>query len=250
MLKHQPKTLAKTLDYIARRSPGEYGLFWDPDGSMPWKEFYWALQEDPSLRFVREATIRELALLGIQLGFLLDGNRLRLVSDAVLPVYPPASQVPERLYFGVRPKRLVYVQHNGLRGAGRPLVALCADRELALRMAKRREDSPILVEIPAREALGKGLCLFDAGPHLYLTEFVPTEFIVFPKIRGDLSEKLAEGSVKHIAKPSPAPASPGSFTVQPHHIHGPQPVGKGSKKDARGAGWKKDSRKERHKRDL
>src|SRR5208337_4911171 len=100
MLKHQPKTLAKILDYIARRSPGEHGLFWDPDGGMPWKEFYWVLQEDPSLRFVRESTIRELALLGIELPFALDGKLLRLRPEVACPRYPSASEVPERLYFG------------------------------------------------------------------------------------------------------------------------------------------------------
>ncbi|MGC9965425.1 MAG: hypothetical protein ABSE08_08465 [Syntrophobacteraceae bacterium] len=248
MLKHQPKTLARTLEYIAIRSPGEYGLFWDPDGAMPWKEFYWALQEDPSLRFVRESTVRELGLLGMELPFVLDGSRLRLVPETIKPEYPAASEVPERLYLGLRPKNMVYIQKNGLHSAGKRLLALCSERELALRIAKRREQAPILIEILAREASGSGLSFFVAGPHLYLAESVPVEFIVFPKIRRDLLERPAERVPKREEKPSPAVA-PGSFTVQPHHLQASQPSGKGMKKDAR-SGWKKDSRKERHKRDL
>jgi putative RNA 2'-phosphotransferase len=248
MLKHQPKTLAKTLDYIARRSPGEYGLFWDPDGAMPWKEFYWALQEDPSLRFVRESTIRELELLGIELPFVMDGNRLRLVAQQTRPCYPPAFEVPERLFFGLRAKNLVHVQKNGLYGHGNRSLALCEDRELALRIAKRREEAPILVEILAREASLNSLSFFVAGPQLYLTEFVPVTFIVFPKIRRDVAEKMAEHAPKREVKPSPV-TTPGSFTVQPQHLQTSQPAGKTSKNDAR-AGWKKDSRKERHKRDV
>ena len=248
MLKHQPKTLAKTLDYIARRSPGEYGLFWDPDGTMPWKELYWVLQEDPSLRFVREATIRELGLLGIELPFVLDESRLRLVAAATGSGYPQASEVPERLYFGLRPKNMVYTQKNGLRSAARPYVPLCGDRELALRIAKRREEAPILVEILAREASGNGVSFLVAGPHLYLAESVPVAFIVFPRVRHDFAEKLAERIPKPVQTPSPA-AAPGSFTVQPHHVQTPQSAGKGSRKDA-GAGWKKDSRKDRRKREL
>ena len=123
MLKHQPKTLAKTLDYIIWRSPGEYGLFWDPDGTMPWKDFYWALQEDLSLRFVRQSTIRELTLLGIELPFALDGNLLRLRPEFALPVYPPASDVPERLYFGLKPKNLAHTQKFGLISTRRRFVA-------------------------------------------------------------------------------------------------------------------------------
>ncbi len=64
-----PRTLARTLSTIAVHCPWEHGLFWDPDGSMPWKEFYWALQEDHSLRFVRESHIRELAYLGLEVPF-------------------------------------------------------------------------------------------------------------------------------------------------------------------------------------
>ncbi len=251
MLKHQPKTLAKTLDYIARRSPGEYGLFWDPDGAMPWKEFYWTLQEDPSLRFVREATIRELALLGIKLPFALDGNLLRLCPEAERPCYPPASDVPERLYFGLRPKNLVQTQRDGLKSAGRRFIAVCADRELALRIARRREQSPVLIEIQARKASGGGVSFLVAGPHLYLVESVPVEFILFPKIRQDFAEKLAERPAKPTDKPS-SPAAPGSFIVEPHHFEAQYRAkipNRNVKKDAPKE-WKKERRKDRHKRDL
>ncbi len=250
MLKHQPKILAKTLDYIARRSPGEYGLFWDPDGTMPWKEFYWALQEDPSLRFVREPTIRELGLLGIPLPFVLDGSRLRLVSEANRPEYPAASEVSRRLYFGLRSKNMVYAQENGLKSSSRPFVALSADRELALRIAKRRDPEPILIEIQALEASWNGISFLIAGPQLYLTESVPAEFILFPKVRD--AERVTQRVRKPEAKPSHA-VSPGSFTVQPHHVQAVGPSGefarKGGKKD-KGGEWKKQSRKERHKRDM
>jgi putative RNA 2'-phosphotransferase len=252
MLKHQPKTLARILDYIARHAPGEHGLFWDPDGVMPWKEFYWALQEDPSLRFVREATIRELTLIGMDLSFVLDGNLLRLVGEVTKPVYPLASEVPERLYYGLRPNNLVFVQNNGLRSSARRYVALCSERDLALRIARRRERAPILIDILARGAFEKGLPFLVAGPHLYLAESVPVEFMLFPKMSRDLAERLAGSVAKQEAKPSPT-ATPGSFTVEAHHIqgYGPSPVsaGKGAKRGSKG-GWKKEGRKERHKRNI
>ncbi|MGA2400140.1 MAG: hypothetical protein ABSG91_00345 [Syntrophobacteraceae bacterium] len=251
MLKHQPKTLARILDYIARHSPGEHGLFWDPDGAMPWKEFYWALQEDPSLRFVRESTIRELALLGIELSFGLDGNLLRLRPEVARPCYPPASDVPERLYFGLKSKTLVHAQTIGLKSASRRFIAVCAQRELALRIAKRREQAPVLIEILARGAAGSGISFLDGGPHLYLVESIPAEFILFPKIRQDLAEKVAGRACKSADKPSSATA-PGSFIVEPHHFEaryrGKIP-GKGANNVAQ-RGWKKQGRKERHKRDI
>ena len=251
MLKHQPATLAKTLDSIGRHSPGEYGLFWDPDGTMPWKEFYWALQQDSELRFVREATIRELTLLGFELPFILDGTLLRLRPEVEQPVYPPAPDAPKRLYFALRPKQLTSARESGLSPARRRFVPLCSDREFAVQIALRTDKSPILVEIMADELTKRGLRLLAAGPRLYLVDSVPAKFIVFPLLRQELAGKLSPPARK--AGPSPpSPAAPGSFIVQPHHLGIPgavKPGQKASKKESK-AGWKKSGRTERHKRDA
>ncbi|MGA3114894.1 MAG: hypothetical protein ABSF90_10745 [Syntrophobacteraceae bacterium] len=252
MLKHQPKTLAKTLGYIITHSPGEYGLFWDPDGTMPWKEFYWALQQDFSLRFVRQSTIQELTLLGIELPFALDGNLLRLRPDFAPPVYPVASDLPKRLYFGLKPKTLVYTQETGLISSRRRFVPVCGERELALRIARREEETPILIEILAREAYQSGLSFLTAGLHLYLVESVPREFILFPQIRQDLAERLTQTSARKPEVQPPHPVAPGSFIVQTHHLEAlgaGKSAKKGAKKDAK-EGWKKQGRKERHKREI
>lgn len=251
MLKHQPKTLAKTLDYIITYSPGEYGLFWDTEGTMPWKEFYWALQEDSSLRFVRQSTIQELTLLGIELTFTLEGNLLRIRPEFAPPPYPAASDVPKRLYFGLKPKNLGYTQLNGLNCSRRKFVAVCGNLDLALRIARRDEKTPIPIEILAREALQGGLSFLSAGRHLYLISSVPAEFIVFPKIRQDFAQRPPAPARRTNAQPSP-PSAPGSFIVQTRHL-GASSAGKrtkeGAKKDAKG-GWEKERRKERRKREI
>ncbi|MGO9414409.1 MAG: hypothetical protein ACLPUX_08530 [Syntrophobacteraceae bacterium] len=251
MLKHQHKTLAKTLDYITWRSPGEYGLFWDPEGTMPWKDFYWALQEDVSMRFVRQSTIRELTLLGIELPFALDGNLLRLRPEFALPPYPPASDLPTRLYFGLKPKNLAHTQQIGLTSHRRRFMAVCGERELALQIARRDEKTPITIEILAREACQSGLSFLAAGPQLYLVESIPARFIVFPMVRQDFMQRLAAPARKPAVQPSPNTA-PGSFIVQTRHFESPgalKPTKKGAKKAPKG-GWKKEGRKERHKRDM
>jgi putative RNA 2'-phosphotransferase len=251
MLKHQPGTLAKTLAYIGWRSPAEYGLFWDPDSTMPWKEFYWALQEDSSLRFVREATIRELTLLGVELPFVLEGGLLRLRPETGPAVYPVAAQVPKRLYFGIKPKHLASAREHGLKPGRRRFLPLCDEKEFALRIAKRTEQAPILVEIMAEEGARNGVSILTAGPHLYLVESVPARFIVFPLLRQEIAEKPN----KPVRKPKPAlpsSATPGSFVMQPHHLGipgGAKPGAKGPGKGGKG-GWKKSSRKERTKRDA
>ncbi len=252
MLKHQPKTLAKTLSFIGYRSPAEFGLFWDPDGTMPWKEFYWALQEDPGLRFVREATLKELALLGIDMPFVLDGRLLRLAPGADLPSHPPAAEVPGRLYYGIKPNILARAQEFGLNPAGRGFLPVCADRELAVRIARRREPEPVVVEILGRSALESGIPFLAAGPGLYLVGRIPPEFLIFPLVRTSVPEKSARQ--KPAPAPKPAPPAPGTFVVRPQYVQPVQAPGEkstthGGKKDNKG-GWKKGSRKERHKREI
>ncbi len=252
-MKHQPKTLARTLEYIGFRSPGEFGLFWDPDGTMPWKEFHWALQEDPALRFVRQANLRELELLGLKMSFSLVGNLLRLSPSVAPPPYPATGHVPERLYFGIRSKNVVAIQNIGLRPSGRHFVLFSTDRELALRIARRREPEPILLEIFARRALEEGIPFFDAGAGLFLAESIPAELVLFPKLRREIIERIAEGVQKSKEK-AKGPLTPGSYTVQPHHVSGT--AGPAAEKAAKKSGkgektiWKKGSRRERHKREV
>jgi putative RNA 2'-phosphotransferase len=252
MLKHQHKTLARTLQYIGWHSPSEYGLFWDSDGTMPWKEFYWVLQEDPTLRFVREAGLRELSLLGIELPFVLDGNLLRLSPGIAHPQYPVADSVPESLFYAIKPKNLVSVQNIGLKATGRRFMPLCTDSALALRIAKRRESEPILIEILARQALDGGVSFVVSGPELYLAEAISPSFLLIPKIRRELEERLLGQRAPKPAQKPAEPPSPGSFIVQPQHMNLPGTGGPGAKKAGKKGkgGWKKDSRSERHKREI
>ena len=117
---YNPKTLAKTICYITCHAPAEYGLFWDPDATMPWKELYWALQEDPTLRFIRESHIRELTYLGLELPFVLDGNLLRLMPNWPQPSYPLTDSPPERLYFACRRKQYSILREHGITASRRP----------------------------------------------------------------------------------------------------------------------------------
>lgn len=252
----QPKTLAKTLSTIACHAPAEFGLFWDPDGTMPWKEFYWALQEDPGLRFVRESIIRQLTMLGLELPFVLEGTRLRLRPDCKPPSYPPAHDLPERLYFACRRKHYAYVLEHGIIPSSRPFVPLAATKELALRLGRRRDPEPLLLEVLARKAHAEGETIYEAGTELYLAASLPAPYLVFPLLRADQQVALTSRK-KPEGRPSPPeqPPTPGSFFVDVHHFEGRGPASDGGPQEGRQKGrkktdWKREAKKERHKRSL
>lgn len=253
--RYMPKTLAKTLTYILHVAPWEYGLFWDPDGTMPWKEAYWAFQEDPELRFVRESHFREISFLGIDMPVKLEGNLLRILPGSTVPDYPVCADPPERLYHACRRKHYPFLLQHGLTARARPCVPLAAEKDMALRLGRRRDPEPILIEVFGRRAKEEGVTFYVAGPGLYLARQISAHQLLFPPLRLDeqptkpASRKVKEGGAQRAA----VPHSPGSFTVAPEHIHEIFPENKPAEKNKRGkrdAEWKKNSRKDRRKREV
>lgn len=258
-----PKTLAKTLATIACSIPGDYGLFWDDDGTMPWKEFYWALQEDPRLRFVRESTLRELSLLGFALPFVVEGSRIRLLERPPGPRYSEVADPPARLFAGIRRRQLAAARSEGLRALHRSYVPLWADKNTAERMACRRGADLLVLEVLAREACASGSRFYQAGDLLFLTKAVDPAHIVFPKSAlEDEAEKGAEKprrSPKGEIRLTPPDAMPGSFAMEPRHMKkffpdwAPESEAKrepSAKKGKREGHWKRAARKERRKREI
>jgi len=250
--RYQPKTLAKTIHYIAYHAPGEFGLFWDPDGTMPWKELYWALQEDPSLRFVRESHMRELDYLGLDLPFRLEDNLLRLKENVPPPVYPPAEP-PPRLFHGCPRKRYTAVSRNGLRPSGnRAFVPLTEDEDRALSLAQRRDPDPLLIRVTARDAVLREVVFREADHGLYLVEAVSPDLLVLPPMDREELDKLKPPKKKDKgdnAKAKP-PSPPGSFMIDAgiFQEEPPRKKGKVGKKGKKGPVWKQEARKERKNR--
>ncbi len=250
-----PKTLAKTLTYILVTAPGEFGLFWNPDGTMPWKELYWALQEDEALRFVRESHVREIRYLGIELPFDLDGSVLRWKASRALPPYPlELHLLPRRLYFACRPRQLPRIRENGLEAGARPYLPLTADRQAALRIGRRRDPESVVLEIITDEAARAHVPIYRADHGLYLANSIPARFIHFPLLRREDGTEAVTGKKKKTGKVSAGlSATPGSYLLSPRDLgtaggnfdrepKQPQKKGKGK------SGWKRSLGRERQKR--
>jgi putative RNA 2'-phosphotransferase len=253
MSRLMPKQLAKTIIYICYVAPGEHGLFWNPDGTMPWKELYWVLQEDPELRFVREPHIKELLWLGMELPFTLDGKRLRLREKFELPVHP-VVEPPERLFGGISHRSYKYTMEHGLTPAGRPFLPLAAQPELAELMAARRDPKPILCQVRALDAHLAGISFHAAGTSLYLVDGIPNTYLIAPPVREEILSSVARERNKSVRSLAPAlPVHAGSFFVAAGQLSGSsgsakEATAKEKGKSKKGPGWKKEARDSRGKR--
>jgi len=118
---------------------------------------------------------------------------------------------------------------------------------MAVRIAKRREPDPLLIEILGHKARDSGISFRKAGDKLFLVDAVASEFLILPKIR----ELEAAPEKKQKPTEKLGPVTPGSFLVQPQHVHpvaGKKATRKTGRKDKEG--WKTESRKDRRKRDI
>ncbi|MCG6944847.1 MAG: RNA 2'-phosphotransferase, partial [Deltaproteobacteria bacterium] len=171
MKKYQLEELKKIIEYILFYRPDEFGLFLNDDDSLPIKELMWALHEETGWRHIRLGHLKELAYSGRELAFTLEEKHIRPKGEIT---ETPADTLPPRLlFYAARRKAYPVILKHGLRPGSRPYVPLATTEEMALRIGKRRDSSPILLTVDAAEAHDCVHPFFSCGVVLYLVKTLP-----------------------------------------------------------------------------
>lgn len=237
MDKKEAQNLAKTLLYVLGRRPDEFGLVPDEEGFVTIKELLQALREEPRWRYLNYSHIQELLHWGYRGELEIVGQRIRAVTPQVSFVPEPTEGLPPRLYCGIRRKAWEFVMHRGLVPPQGKWLVLARSPELALRMAKRKGQDPLLVEVRVQEALARGVRFYSFQGEIFLSEGLGPEFLIFP-----------EGPPKELKRKEPPKGSkmpekglPGSFIVKPKTLF--RPEGKGKEREDKSALWRKDRKR-------
>ncbi len=213
MKKYQLKDLGKIIEYILFYRPDEFGLFLDDDGSLPIKEFMWALHEETGWRHIRIGHLKELAYSGFGLAFTLEEKYLRPTREVSQKT--SAAVPPRLLFFAARRKAYPVILKHGLRPGNRAYVPLATTEELALRIGKRRDPKPILLTVHAVRAHDTGHPFFSGGDLLYLVKTLPASFLSGPPLREPPpSRKIPKKEPAKQLKPE-IPEMTGSFLLDP-----------------------------------
>jgi len=231
------KDLSRFLIYILAHRPDEFGLVPDTIGFMPTKELLRAIHEEPGWGYVREGHIREVLIGKDRALFQWEADRLRAVEKRwQLDLHAPSENTPKILFIAVRRKAHSHVMEKGLF-SDRPLV-LSPDRDMALRIGRRRDLKPILLEVMTGPASQQGVS-FHAFGDLYLAKEIPPEFISGPPVPEEMKEP--QPPKKEKTMPQPSILSGGTFVLEAHRDPDRSRRGDGRKP----RGWKEDSRKMR-----
>ncbi len=234
--KRKVVTLSRLMSYMLGTRPDEFGLVPDKEGYVAMREFLKAIHEEPHMAYVRESHVRE-ALFNDGNGiFEIDGKMIRSTKrtfclvDEENGIHAP----PKILFTGVKRKAYPYILRDGLLPGSRQYVVMATERDLAVRIARRLDQKPIILEINAATATENGISFFPFGDAIYLAERVPAQFISGPPLPKELPPK---------ERPSDkgTEISPGSFVLRAER----DPDLKRRKRAKKRIGWKEEVRKGR-----
>jgi putative RNA 2'-phosphotransferase len=229
--------LSRFLIYILAHRPDEFGLVPDGNGFITMKELIRAIHEEPGWGYVRESHIREVLIGKGRELFVWEEDRLRAVDKRwQLDLQTPSENTPKILFVAIRRKAHVQVMKKGLF-SDRPLV-LSPDRDMALRIGRRRDQKPILLEVLTGPAQQQGIS-FHAFGELYLAKEIPAEFISGPPVPEEIREPQPPKKEKSV--PQPSILSAGTFVLDVHR----DPDVSRRRSGRKPRGWKEDSRKMR-----
>lgn len=232
---HTLRQLSKFLSYILGRRPYEFGLVPDENGFVSIQMLLRAICEEKDWKYIRESHFQELLLHGSNPPVELVGSRIRSVDRILLPVPAVVADPPKLLYVCVRQKAYGHVLEKGISASAYRRVVLSSDKDMALRMGRRKDPKPVLLTVFCNPCMQQGIGFYSVGGSLFTCEYVPQGCFSGPK-------PALEKEPKHQA-PEPAaqgPKTPGSFTLELQDEKQPRQKIKGQKKEIV---WKKDRKR-------
>jgi putative RNA 2'-phosphotransferase len=235
--------LSRLLTYALGHRPDEFGLVPDAEGFVPVKRLLQALREEPGWSHVREGLLREV-LVHDRERFETEGPRIRARErrfqvDLARPVPPPAGL----LFSPVRKRAHAHVLEHGLEARADGPHILTADRETALRIGRRTDPSPVILEVHIPAEGERAVPLYPFGDLLLAWE-VPAGAVVGPTLSKEQQkalEKPSKAERKDEREAGTRSFEAGTFTLDARRDPDPARRGKGRKRRT----WKEKARKQR-----
>jgi len=239
--KRKVANLSRLMSYLLGKRPDEFGLVPDREGYITIKEFLNAINEEPNMAYVRESHVREVLLHDRDGIFEIDGKKIRSTKRDFCPVEKEKDLAPlsKILFKGVKRKAYPHILKSGLLPGSKEHIVMTKDRDLAIRIARRLDPKPIILEISAGSAIENGITFYHFGDSLYLADRVPVDFISGPPLPKELPSR-------HETSKKEREEAPGSFILKVEM----DPDLKRRKKAKKGIGWKEEVKKGRKRKRI
>ena len=233
--------LSKFISYVLGKRPDEFGLIPDRDGFVKVKEFLKAVGEEEGWGYVRRSNIDEIIFTMPDPPVEIKGNLIRAKTRENLPKHRVPKNLPKLLYTCVRKKAYPFVKEKGIFSKDFPQVVLSSCRELAEKIGRRTDQSPVLLTVIVEKSLDKGVVFYQAGDSIYFAESIPEDCFTGPRLpkqegKPKKQDTFPEHKKQHL---------PGSFFLDLLDLTEEKEQKKRfeSRKKRKDIAWKKDIRK-------
>ncbi len=234
--------LAKMIEYMLARSPGEFGLVPNDTGYVKIKELIKALHEENGWRHVKASTLEILKITVDDVPFEISGDLIRAKNRSLLsPPATPDEPLPKILYTCVRQRAYHRVTGHGIPPSGTGYVVLSPDKKLAQRIGKRRDPNPVALVVETRKAIQNGVRFQKADGEIFLADFIPPGCFTGPQLSTHV-KKIKASTPQDKKKEAKPHDTAGSFIMLP------PPDKKSAKGKKKKIEWKKERRKARSKK--
>lgn len=195
--------ISKIISYILERKPDEFGLAPDENGYIKIKSLLFAINEEDGYKFVRRHHIHDILSFLPESNFEITDDKIRSKYRDNLPKQMVSDMLPKLLYTCVRKKAHAFTLEKGIFPVGNNRVVLSPVKEMAQRIGKRFNQSPVVFTVNTQKALETGVIFYNSGD-LYFAETIPPGCFTGPPLPKQKEEPAhAEKQKKSTSKPMP-----------------------------------------------
>lgn len=89
----------------------------------------------------------------------------------------PTDEIPDQLYYPSSIEEAEVLLETGIRHSDRAMVHLSDTKVSAREAGSHRVKEPVIICINAEGAIDNGVVIQRAGNHVYITDFIPSEYL-------------------------------------------------------------------------
>ena len=171
--------LSKEVSYALRHAPQEYGLYLDEHGWVSTDLLIAALKKKKFKDLSYEDLMKMVNTAKKKRHEIQNGRIRALYGHSVgNEVIKETIQPPDILYHGTAHKFMNKILEEGLIPKNRQFVHLSENVEMAYMTGKRRDVSPVIFKIHAKEAWNEGISFYLGNEKVWLSNAIPSKFLV------------------------------------------------------------------------
>ncbi|MEK3885804.1 RNA 2'-phosphotransferase [Paenibacillus sp. PL2-23] len=171
--------LSKEVSYALRHAPWEYELELDNEGWVDIDQLLSALRIDEQWKSINESNLRKMIEVSDKKRHEIFDGKIRALYGHSVPqkVNKKVGIPPSILYHGTAKHLVERILSEGLRPMARQYVHLSVDIDTANLVGKRKDSSPVLLNVQAENASSEGVEFYQGNNVVWLAEFIPSKFI-------------------------------------------------------------------------